>query len=186
MVNSRSKGKRGELEAAKLFQRWFPGCGRSLGQARRGYEQPDLIGGEPRIEDHLYVEVKRVGCPIAGWRIAKWLSKMKKDWLRFHGVAPPNTLPLIVYRRDRGDWFVCVPWHRIAENGNDPWRIPWADFERILDRLMKEEVDDGSKRILRGVSPESQGRATGVSTAIQGKEEIDKQAENGASRVDPH
>ena len=66
-INSRSKGKRGELEVAKLFRKWYGDSNeevackklakepydqvrRSFGQARDGFEQPDVIGGKVEVD----------------------------------------------------------------------------------------------------------------------------------------
>ena len=103
-VNSRSKGKRGELEVVKLLRSSI-GNGpddstirRSFGQARDGYEQPDVIG----CEKDYYVEVKRYKDVTVG-KIRKWREKMMSDYVKFQKLVMGDdydAIPLLFYRAD--------------------------------------------------------------------------------------
>ena len=92
-MNSKQKGKRGELEAARLL--------RSLGfPARRtaqycGYtgDADDLIG-----VDGLHLEVKR----CENIRMTEWLEQAKHDSLE-------GDVPVVMFRRSREPWYVCLP-----------------------------------------------------------------------------
>jgi hypothetical protein len=131
-VNSKAKGIRGELEAAKLWRRWFPDARRSFGQARNGYEQPDIIGGP---EKHFYVEVKRARI-ITDGMIEKWWEKVIDDERRYREMNNLGETPLVVvlmFREDDEDWLIKVP-------GTYPL-IVWCWFAEDLDkRFLVEEV----------------------------------------------
>ena len=120
MTNSRSKGIRGELEAVKLWSRWFPGCKRSFGQARQGYEQPDIICGG--IEKEFYIEVKRTKGPPTKGQINKWLSKQIDDWWKFVELSGLKPKPILMFRSNGQDWTV------LFMDG----RMCWSQFSAIL------------------------------------------------------
>ena len=140
MVNSRRKGINGELEAAKLWRRWFPDCRRSFGQARDGYEQPDLIGG---MEKDFYVEVKRTKkfreSMICGTgRCLGWWAKMVGDWLEWQKENDPQdeSEPVLMWREDGGAWWVMVMdglGQELGVGQKEP--TSWSDFAAAMDKI---------------------------------------------------
>ena len=125
MPNSRAKGIRGELEVVKLMQRWYPGCKRSFGQARQGYEQPDIIGGG--IEDDFFVEVKRYK-KLTQKQLSNFWIKTKKDRSRFNNNLPAS----MIHREDKDDWFVWVQWinNMPSDIGGG---MTWQEFSDAMD-----------------------------------------------------
>lgn len=108
-INSRSKGKRGELEVSKILtEAGFP--------ARRGQQfqgtpdSPDIIC--PSLRDYHF-EVKRTeaGNPY------KWMSQALKD-------ASKDQTPVIVHKRNDFAWLAILSFN---------------DFVRILERLKRYE-----------------------------------------------
>ena len=92
-INSRSKGKRGELEFAKVLK--------DAGfEARRGQQfsgggdSPDVVSNVPGA----HFEVKRVeaGNPYV------WLAQASRD------AAPGNT-PIVAHRRNDEQWIAILP-----------------------------------------------------------------------------
>ena len=114
-VNSRRKGIRGELEARDLWREFYPDCQRSFGQARRGYEQPDLIGGE--IEKKWYIEVKLKSQKVTLGLLQKWWSKLMNDRAANNGWTKS---PLLMYRQNRNEWRIVRCPH-IGEFVDEAW-----------------------------------------------------------------
>ncbi len=124
-VNSRRKGIKGELEACKLFKPYFPDVRRSFGQARKGYEQPDLIGG---IEKYFYVEVKRTKNRVSDNQIYKWSRKAIEDAKKFYNDKETHQI-ILVFRADRDEWGV---WQFDTD---DQWKHQlryWDEFKNTL------------------------------------------------------
>ncbi len=91
-MNSRSKGKRGELEAAKEWVRVMGGTARRGQQFSGGQESPDVISSH----ETLHLEVKRceAGNPY------RWMEQAVRD-------AGDKT-PLVLHRRNGQPWLVMV------------------------------------------------------------------------------
>ncbi len=91
-INSRNKGKRGELEAVHALRAALPGCRVIRGQQRSGTECADVIG-----IDGLHIEVKRRR------RIAAlgFLEQARRD-------AQAGEVPVVLMRQDRGRWAVML------------------------------------------------------------------------------
>lgn len=118
---SRRKGMAGEYEACKLWQRaGYVKCRRSFGQAREGYEQPDLIGGG--IEKEFYIEVKRTKSPPTKGQIKRWLSKQIDDWYKFVKLTGFKPKPILMFRANCQDWTVLFMDRRMC----------WPEFNAIL------------------------------------------------------
>lgn len=134
-VNSGRKGKRGENEAAKLWRRWFPNCRRSFGQARIGYELPDLIGD---IEKTFYVEVKRWKTATPGTIKRAW-EKLLADWVDWQKLTDPGdgTEPVLMWRVNGRRWIVRVFEEFADELGTntDGQHVHWQDFAAALDKV---------------------------------------------------
>lgn len=96
MINSRNKGKRGELEVAMLLRKHgYESAKRTFGQARGGHECPDV-----ECEELAYwIEVKRGNLNPA---IA--YERAEQDALLGGDVREP----LVFSRRDNEAWLITV------------------------------------------------------------------------------
>ncbi len=158
MVNSRRKGINGELEACKLFRPYFPEVRRSFGQSRKGYEQPDLIGG--MIERSFFIEVKRVkGAPSEG-QIEKWELKLLADSNKYMFLGGEKSEYLFLMWRADGrkgapqEWQVSF-WRPLdTDNQEDFVRITWEDFELELQARFFPRCTQPNKIALYGQETE--------------------------------
>lgn len=93
MVNSRTKGKRGELELRDVLREegWVHA---QRGQQRSGLEQADVVGGP----EGIHFEVKRV----ERLDLRGAVAQARQD-------AGEGELPVVAHRRDRErDWLVTL------------------------------------------------------------------------------
>jgi hypothetical protein len=128
----RRKGIVGELEACKLWEPYFPEVRRSFGQARQGYEQPDLIGG--MIERSFYIEVKRTKKPPSEGQIYRWELKLLADSNKYMSLGGEKSEYLfLMWRADHKEWQVSF-WRPLGiDEQEDFVRVGWEDFEVELD-----------------------------------------------------
>ena len=107
---SRSKGKRGELEACEALAEVWPGLKRQYGQARMHSSTPDIDGPgcpvfiEVKRQESINVHKAMEQAVAAGEHILKWVKV---------GETPdgPTFAPrprVIVHKRNRGEWLVTV------------------------------------------------------------------------------
>lgn len=91
-MNSRSKGKRGELEASKEWSRVMGGTARRGQQFSGGKESPDVVCSQ----ENLHLEVKRceVGNPYV------WMDQAIRD--------AGDKVPVVLHRRNGRDWLLIV------------------------------------------------------------------------------
>lgn len=91
-MNSRSKGKRGELEASKEWARVIGGTARRGQQFSGGKESPDVVCSQ----ENLHLEVKRceVGNPYV------WMDQAIRD--------AGDKVPVVLHRRNGRDWLLIV------------------------------------------------------------------------------
>ena len=89
-MNSRSKGKRGELELAKALRDHGYDCRRGI-QYHGGPDSPDVVG-----LPHIHIECKRV-------------NRLDLDaaWSQSVGDAGSD-IPTVMFRKDRADWMVVM------------------------------------------------------------------------------
>ena len=105
MINSRRKGKAGELEWARVCREHGYDCRR--GQQFSGANGDADVVGLPGI----HIEVKRV----ERLDLESAMSQSRRD-------ARPGELPVVAHRRNRGEWLVTMP----AEAWFDLYR-EWED-----------------------------------------------------------
>ena len=127
-VNSRAKGIRGELEAAKLWKEFYPDCERLFGQARYGgSEAPDI--GSPLMNKYWYVEVKRYKS-IRQPTIDNWKDKLRDDFHKYILTQPEQDrwaiISVLMYRGDRAEWRViidgrCMTWQQFKRKDGETW-----------------------------------------------------------------
>lgn len=102
---SRDKGKRGELELAKLWAEALPGVTVRRGgqdQAHRGEKSPDIItGGLFRIEAKRYAKITR-------GVLVNALVQAERD-------AMPGEIPVACCRADRGQWVAAMRLHDLVD-----------------------------------------------------------------------
>ena len=92
-INSRAKGKRGELELAAFFRaHGFDEARRGV-QYKGGADSPDVVG-LPGYQ----VECKRV----ERGNLYDWLDQATND-------SGPGHVPLVCHRRSRSDWVAILP-----------------------------------------------------------------------------
>lgn len=92
-INSRTKGKVGELElAAKLREHGFDDARRGV-QFKGGTDSPDVVG-----IPGVHMECKRVE---AG-NLYTWLEQAQRD-------AGPDSIPVVAHRRNRQEWVAILP-----------------------------------------------------------------------------
>lgn len=91
-MNSRAKGKAGELELARVLREYGYGCRRSV-QYSGANGDADVVG-----LPGIHIECKRVerlDLPGA-------VEQAKRD-------ARPGELPAVMHRKNRGGWLVTMP-----------------------------------------------------------------------------
>jgi len=139
MTDNRRKGKDGENEAARLWRRWFPNARRSFGQARRGYEQPDILHCKP-----FYIEVKRCATEPTKNKLKKWWNKLIEDWVKFEKLNGDHDTwePVLVWRVDCGRWQIGMygtlanQLSSLADVEDDVWyTTTWESFARSMDEI---------------------------------------------------
>ena len=110
MTNSRAKGKRGELDAAKALNAAL-GTNARRSQQYNGIGKGDIVDAIPGV----HIEVKRY--KTFGWW--KHVRQARED-------AEPGDIPVVMMRPDGDkDWHIAVPVKRLVEfveaigRGND-------------------------------------------------------------------
>lgn len=100
MTNSRTKGKRGELDAVKSINESLGiNCRRS--QQYNGIGKGDVVDAIPGV----HIEVKRYKS-FAWW---KHVLQARRD-------AEPGEIPAVMMRPDGDkDWYIAVPVSRLSE-----------------------------------------------------------------------
>lgn len=93
-INSRNKGKEGELELAALLRaHGYPSARRGQ-QHMGGPDSPDVLGGP----DEFHLECKRVETG----NLYNWLSQAKRD-------AAKGKIPVVAHRKNNKDWVAILP-----------------------------------------------------------------------------
>ena len=91
-MNSNNKGKRGELEVARILrENGFEDARRTAQYCGNTGDAADVVG-----LDGFHLEVKR--CETI--RIMEWLKQAIRDC--------KGKIPLVVFRRNNDEWFVCL------------------------------------------------------------------------------
>lgn len=90
-INSRNKGKRGELEFAKLCQK------QGYTKSRRGQQYSGIEGEDVVGLPGIHVEVKRV----ESLNIEKALQQAIRD--------AGDLIPIVAHRKNREDWKITMP-----------------------------------------------------------------------------
>jgi hypothetical protein len=98
-MNSKQKGKRGELEAARLLREYGYDTHRGV-QYKGGEDSPDVVG-----LPYCHLEIKRV----EKLNIHEAIEQAKRD-------KGPDELSVVMHRKNNCEWLVTMPftdWIRI-------------------------------------------------------------------------
>ena len=90
-MNSKQKGKRGELEAAKVLREYGFEARRGQ-QYKGGADSPDVVG-----MDGIHIEVKRT----EALRLYDALAQSKRD-------SAENETPIVLHRKNGERWVVIM------------------------------------------------------------------------------
>lgn len=93
---SRTKGKVYEQEIARVLRVVYPGARRSYGQARRGHDEPDVVGTP------WWVECCHGKAPNIRAKYMQAIAAITAAGTALQG-------PLVITRRDREDDLVTLP-----------------------------------------------------------------------------
>ncbi|MBQ1292579.1 MAG: hypothetical protein IIY21_00955 [Clostridiales bacterium] len=100
MTNSKQKGKRGELEVARILrEHGFTEARRTAQFCGNTGQADDVIG-----LDGFHIEVKR--CETT--KIWEWLKQAERD-------HKADTVPLVVFRKNNEDWQVALNFEAFLE-----------------------------------------------------------------------
>jgi Holliday junction resolvase len=108
-INSRAKGKRGELEIAHLLREYgYDDARRTAQYCGNTGDASDVVG-----LPHIHIEVKRV----ERLNIEKAMEQSSRD-------ARDGEVPVVMHRKDRHPWLVTMSMGDFMEmyskvNGND-------------------------------------------------------------------
>jgi hypothetical protein len=105
-INSRTKGKRGELEAAKRLNELFGTDCRRGQQYSGGNGDADVVG-----LPGVHLEIKRVQKLNIENAVEQAVSDAKGD-----------AVPVVMHRRDHGEWLITVKLDDLS-------RLSWAVVE---------------------------------------------------------
>jgi Holliday junction resolvase len=97
-MNSRAKGKAGELELSAFLREHGVEAKRGV-QYHGGTDSPDVVTSLPGV----HFECKRV----EQGNLYDWLDQAKRD-------AGTN-IPIVAHRRNRQDWVAILPLHELVE-----------------------------------------------------------------------
>ena len=116
-MNSKSKGKRGELELAELLRHaGYANARRSAQYCGNTGDAPDIVG-----VDGLHIECKRT----EQVRDEVFLQQAERD-------ARKGELPVVMYRRSREKWKVCIRF--------DMFMLMWNELTDLQKHNIKEKV----------------------------------------------
>lgn len=108
-VNSRSKGKRGELECARLF--------REYGYSARRGQQFSGANGDPDVAgvDYIHIECKR----REKLNVYDAMAQSKRD-------SREGEIPTVIWRKNDASWLVTMEFE------------DWIKFYTAYEQNMKE------------------------------------------------
>ncbi len=125
-MHSKRKGKSGEREVRDLFRKAYYSILLDVSGIRRNHQQAEIGGADLVGVPHYSVEVKRVKQISWGLQLDEWWTQTKVQ------ASIEGKAPCLVFRQDRGGWFVMV-WAYLAL-GKQSTRVIllWDDFERFV------------------------------------------------------
>jgi hypothetical protein len=134
-INSRGKGKTGELELASLLWREFEvRATRNLEQSRNGgcdlILSADKADGPISYLNLFSLEVKRYASPVKPSIMCDWWCQASTQAER------AGKLPLLAYRYDRGEWLIRLPLQALDQRFEGQWEhhvtLPFATFSKLV------------------------------------------------------
>jgi len=126
-INSRNKGKAGELEVRDLFRAALAGRMPDVTVIRRNHQQAEIGGADLVGVPVFSVEVKRVR-KVEWGAVCKWWEQC------FEQAYKEDKLPCLVFRQDFGKWQVMVEARPTAfsEHPAAPMIMTWDNFKWYL------------------------------------------------------
>ncbi len=128
-INSRNKGKGGELEVRDLFRAAFEGIIPDVTVIRRNHQQAEIGGADLVGVPYYSVEVKRMKQISWGKELDSWWEQCTRQ------AKEEDKIPLLLFRQDHGKWFVML-WGVIAlKLSKAKWQrviLQWDEFEKLL------------------------------------------------------
>jgi hypothetical protein len=130
-INSRNKGKGGEIEVRDLFRAALEGVIPDTEVIRRNHQQAEIGGADLVGVPHFAVEVKRVKKVIWGADLEQWWKQCLEQ------AADLEKLPCLVFRQDQGKWYVMVEAHprMFSRQPAAPMIMQWSYFEWYLQNM---------------------------------------------------
>ena len=136
-INSRSKGKTGELELARLlFDEFEVKATRNLEQSRAG--GCDLILSADKPDGPIVYlsrfspEVKRYASQVKPSIMLDWWNQASTQ------AEKAGKLPLLAYRFDRLEWMVRLPLEVLDQRFEGMWEytvtMSWETFRKLVWR----------------------------------------------------
>ena len=96
MINSRNKGKRGELELVGLLSEYWPECCRNIDQFKD--DKRDVLH-----TPGVHWQVKRVE------KLNIWAALQQAE-----GEAAEHDVPVVAFRRNRSGWKAALDLHELV------------------------------------------------------------------------
>lgn len=133
-INSRTKGKAGELEFARILaDATGVRLTRNLEQSRNGgcdlIVSADTRDGPITFIERFAVEVKRYATAKPGDLLCWWVQACRQ-------ATAAGKLPLLAYRLDRQEWRVRMPLEALEPRLSDAWEHSMeVSFESFLSLL---------------------------------------------------
>lgn len=124
MINSRDKGKGGEIEVRDLFRKAFEGIIPDVEVIRRNHQQAEIGGADLVGVPKFSVEIKR-------WKKIPWGQELARWWDQAVEQAGDGLCPVLVMRQDFGKWMVMMfvyPTVVGEQTGPCLGILPWETF----------------------------------------------------------
>ena len=140
MINSRDKGKAGELEVRDLFRTALKGRMPDVTIIRRNHQQAEIGGADLVGVPYFSVEVKRVKQIVWG------ASGLYDWWAQCIAQTEDGKHPCLVFRQDFSKWLVMiqaipVPFYVESDVHETPMIMPWEGFAWYLNTVKMHYTD---------------------------------------------
>lgn len=96
---SKTKGARGERDAAAFLRQYYPDAARGASQTRGGEDAPDVDNSPYWVEVKFYENLA----------VEKWVAKAESD------SKNSGKEPMVMMRCNRGEWIVAMRASRFFE-----------------------------------------------------------------------
>lgn len=128
-INSRNKGKTGEIEARDMWRALLEGKMEDTDDIRRNHQQAEIGGADLVGIPRYAVEVKRC-------KQINWIGGLDSWWEQCAQQASDlGKEPLLMFRQDHGKWFVMLWGAVLTDTGEAVWQkviLRWEEFEMFV------------------------------------------------------